>query len=42
MGKGDRRSKKGKIFRASFGNTRPTTEKANEKRREKEQSKKEG
>ena len=23
MGKGDRRSKKGKIFRASFGNSRP-------------------
>jgi 30S ribosomal protein S31 len=23
MGKGDRRSRKGKIFRASFGNSRP-------------------
>jgi 30S ribosomal protein S31 len=23
MGKGDRRTKKGKIYRASFGNTRP-------------------
>jgi 30S ribosomal protein S31 len=23
MGKGDRKSKKGKIWRASFGNTRP-------------------
>ncbi len=23
MGRGDRRSKKGKIFRASFGNSRP-------------------
>ncbi len=28
MGRGDRRSKKGKIFRASFGNSRPHKAKA--------------
>ncbi len=33
MGKGDRRTKKGKIFRGSYGNVRPKTKKI---RKEKE------
>jgi len=31
MGKGDRRSKKGKIFRGSFGKTRPKKAKKDKK-----------
>ena len=35
MGKGDRKSKKGKIFAGSFGNTRPTEKnKAKNKKKE--------
>ncbi len=36
MGKGDRRTKKGKIFRGSYGNSRPKTKKI---RKEKETKK---
>jgi len=32
MGKGDRKTKKGKIFRSSFGNTRPTAQKLRKKK----------
>ncbi|NLE01113.1 MAG: 30S ribosomal protein THX [Fibrobacter sp.] len=31
MGRGDRRTKKGKIFRGSFGNKRPRKDKAEKK-----------
>jgi len=35
MGRGDRRSKKGKIWRSSFGNTRPKAKKKKQKAKEK-------
>lgn len=35
MGKGDRKSKKGKLFRGSYGNTRPSKAKTRKAKREK-------
>lgn len=35
MGKGDKRSKKGKIWRGSYGNSRPNTKQENKKKVEK-------
>jgi 30S ribosomal protein S31 len=34
MGKGDKRSKKGKIWRGTHGKTRPTNQKRNARQRE--------
>ncbi len=35
MGKGDKRSKKGKIWRGSYGNSRPSTKQETKKKVEK-------
>lgn len=33
MGKGDRKTRKGKIFKGSYGNTRPKPNKENKKKK---------
>jgi 30S ribosomal protein S31 len=42
MGRGDKKTKKEKIFKGSFGKSRPVTVKAKATAAEKESSKKEG
>lgn len=42
MGRGDKKTKKGKIFKGSFGKSRPVTVKAKATTGEKETAKKEG
>lgn len=42
MGRGDKKTKKGKIFKGSFGKSRPVTAKAKAITAEKETAKKEG
>ncbi len=39
MGRGDRKSRKGKLWRGSYGKRRPRPSKEREKRREKKKSK---
>jgi 30S ribosomal protein S31 len=41
MGKGDKRSKKGKIVRGSYGNSRPNPSEEKKKERKKQEAKKE-
>lgn len=38
MGKGDKRTKRGKLFRGSFGKSRPKSEKARETTKKKEET----
>jgi 30S ribosomal protein S31 len=41
MGRGDKKTKKGKIFMGSFGKSRPATKNSKEKNSEKDKEKKE-
>jgi 30S ribosomal protein S31 len=41
MGRGDKKTKKGKIFMGSFGKSRPATKNTNDKTSEKDKEKKE-